>query len=136
MKRSQFAAVLLCLLSSTAFAADCDHPPGGAGFASAQANFECAEKVRIANEQNLNDMVQKLLATLRDDNRRGIRPHTDFIAGEQAWLAYRNAECQFRNSLSSGAPQWGKVNNSLCLGDLTAVRVKSLQDYLLQSKSE
>jgi uncharacterized protein YecT (DUF1311 family) len=138
VKRSYYPAALLCslLFSSAAMAADCDHPPGGAGFASAQANFECAEKIRVANEQNLNDMVQKLLATLRDDNRRGIRPHTDFIAAQQAWVNYRNSECQFRNSLSSGAPQWAKVNNSQCLADLTAARVKSLQDYLLQSKSE
>ncbi|RFU48275.1 lysozyme inhibitor LprI family protein [Paraburkholderia sp. DHOC27] len=140
MKRSHYAAALLSvsfgLLSSAASAADCDHLTGGVGFASAQTSFDCAEKTRVANEQQLDDMVQKLLATLRDDNRRGIKPHTDFIAGQQAWVAYRNAECQFRNSLGSGAPQWAKVNTSQCLANMTAARVKNLQDYLLQSKSE
>jgi uncharacterized protein YecT (DUF1311 family) len=140
VKRSHYAAALLCLFpalfSLAASAADCDHPPGGAGFASAQANFECAEKVRVANDQKLNDMVQKLLGTLRDDNRRGIRPHTDFIAAQQAWIGHRNAECQFRVSLSSGAPQWAKVNHSQCLADLTAARVKNLEEYLQQAQSE
>jgi uncharacterized protein YecT (DUF1311 family) len=136
VKRSHYAAALLCLLPLAASAADCDHPPGGVGLASAQANFECAEKTRVATDQKLNDMVQKLLSTLRDDTKRGIKPHTDFIAAQQGWLAYRNAECDFRISLSSGAPQWAKVNHSQCLADLTAARVKNLEDYLQQAQSE
>lgn len=137
MKLSHYAVAVLfllpCLVPLTAAAADCNHP---SAFASAQENFECAEKVRVATDQQLNDMVAKLLGTLRDDTRRNIKPHTDFLAAQQAWVSWRDAECNFRLSLSSGAPQWAKVNRSQCLTDLTAARVKKLVEYLQQAKSE
>ena len=136
MKLSHCAAALFFLLPIAASAADCDHPPGGIGLGSAQANLQCAEKTRAATDQKLNDIYQKLLATLRDDPKRGINPHSDLIAAQRAWIAYRDAECGFRNSLSSGAPQWAAVNRSECLTDLTAARAKNLAEYLQQAQAE
>jgi uncharacterized protein YecT (DUF1311 family) len=130
------ALLSLVVMPLAAHAADCSHPSGGPGMSSAQASFQCAEQVRIQDDQQLDGLYNKLLVTLRDDPRLHTHPREDLTAAHRAWLAYRNAECQFRISLASGAPQWAQVNHSQCLSNLTEARIKTLADYLQQAQGE
>ncbi|WP_157636712.1 lysozyme inhibitor LprI family protein, partial [Burkholderia ubonensis] len=52
------------------------------------------------------------------------------------WVAFRDAECDFRTSVSGGAHQWLIVNRAQCLAELTEQRTKVLDDYLKRAQDE
>ncbi|QRR08952.1 DUF1311 domain-containing protein [Burkholderia sp. MS455] len=125
-------AVISLVVSVNAFALDCNNPPGGIDPESAQVNYQCAEKSRRAADSTLNQTYKKLLSTLKDDPDSGIIPKTQIVSAQRAWVAFRDAECDFRTSVNGGARQWLTVNHAQCLTELTAERTKVLQDYLKQ----
>ncbi|AXF19459.1 urease-associated protein [Burkholderia pyrrocinia] len=125
-------AVISLVVSAKAFAIDCGNPPGGVDLESAQANYQCAEKSRRAADSILNQTYKKLLNTLKDDPDSGLIPKTQIISAQRAWVAFRDAECDFRTSVNGGARQWLTVNHAQCLTELTEQRTKVLQDYLKQ----
>jgi uncharacterized protein YecT (DUF1311 family) len=133
---------LLCLMvasiacSTDAFAVDCNNPPGGTDLASAQTNYQCAEKDRVAADAKLNQVYKKLTGLLKDDPEQETTPKSQVVAAQRAWVAFRDAECDFRTSLNGGARQWLIVNHSQCLTELTTERTKVLQGYLDQAQDQ
>lgn len=136
MKWKQVLLLVFSGVSLNAFALDCSNPPGGIGPDAAQANFQCAEKDRTAADKSLNDTYKKLLANLKDDPEQQRFSRTQVVAAQRAWVAFRDAECEFQASLSGSAPQWLPVNRSQCLTQLTTARTKVLQGYLEQAQSQ
>jgi uncharacterized protein YecT (DUF1311 family) len=135
MKFSRYLVIGLSYVSCNAFALDCHHPPGGIDLASAQANLQCAEKARVAADQELNDTYQKLLS-VKDNAETENFSRTQIVAAQRAWVVFRDAECELRTSLNGGAHQWQVVNRSQCIGELTAERTKKLQSYLEQAVAQ
>ncbi|NYH19377.1 lysozyme inhibitor LprI family protein [Paraburkholderia bryophila] len=136
MKLNRYLVLALSCVSLNAFALDCNNPPGGTDLASAQGNFQCAEKARVAADKLLNDTYKKLLGSLNDNSEKENSSRTQIVSAQRAWIAFRNAECEFRTSLNGGAHQWLVVNRSQCIAELTADRTKVLQSYLEQAQAQ
>lgn len=135
MKRYIFSLCIAQMTFSTAvYAVDCNTPPGGTDLVSAQANYRCAENDRIAADANLNRVYKRLIGMLKDSPEPETMPKTQLVAAQRAWLAFRDAECDFRTSLNGGARQWLLVNQSQCMTELTVQRTKMLQGYLDQAQ--
>ncbi|WP_321783647.1 lysozyme inhibitor LprI family protein [Paraburkholderia sp. J94] len=113
-------------ISLNAFALDCNAPSGGIGPDAAQSNLQCAEQERTAADHALNGTYKKLLANLKNDPREQRFSRTQIVAAQRAWAAFRDAECEFRTSLSGSAPQWVPVYRTQCLTELTTARVEVL----------
>ena len=129
-------AVAPMAFSAAVFAVDCNNPPGGTDLTSAQANYQCAEKDRIAADAKLNRVYKRLTGFLKDNAEQETMPKTQIVAAQRAWLEFRDAECDFRTSLNGGAHQWLIVNHSQCLTELTVQRTKVLQGYLEQAQDQ
>ncbi|MEQ0777216.1 lysozyme inhibitor LprI family protein [Paraburkholderia tropica] len=136
MNLKQFALVSSYAISLNAFALDCNNPPGGIGPEAAQSNLRCAEQERAAADHALNDAYKKLLANLKNDPERQRLSKTQIVAAQRAWVVFRDAECEFRTSLSGSAPQWVPVNRAQCLTELTTARVKVLEEYFDEAQSQ
>ncbi|MCA8023116.1 lysozyme inhibitor LprI family protein [Burkholderia metallica] len=132
----KFGAALWLVFSMNAFAVDCNNPPGGIDAESAQINYQCAEKDRHSADLKLNQAYKKLVSVLKDDPDSGLIPKTQIVYAQRAWVAFRDAECDLRTSVSGGARQWLIVNHSQCLTELTEQRTKTLQDYLKQVQDQ
>lgn len=136
MNLKQFALVSSYAISLDAFALDCNNPPGGIGPEAAQSNLQCAEQERAAADHALNDAYKKLLANLKNNPERQRLSKTQIVAAQRAWVVFRDAECEFRASLSGSAPQWVPVNRTQCLTELTTARVKVLEEYFDEAQSQ
>jgi uncharacterized protein YecT (DUF1311 family) len=132
MKHFIFIAALF-IWSSNAFAVDCNNPPGGIGLDSAQENLHCAETAQAENDNELNNKYKKLLRILKNYPEKENFSRTQIVVAQRAWVAFQNAECDFETSLNGGAHQWLIVNQTQCLSQLTAERVKVLEKYLQQA---
>ncbi|WP_198386997.1 lysozyme inhibitor LprI family protein [Burkholderia ubonensis] len=66
----------------------------------------------------------------------GLIPRTQIVSAQRTWVAFRDAECDFRTSVSGGAHQWLIVNHAQCLAELTEQRTKVLDDYLKRAQDE
>ncbi|MDR0244869.1 MAG: lysozyme inhibitor LprI family protein [Burkholderia sp.] len=131
-----FGAIFSLVVSVSAFALDCNNPPGGVDAESAQINYQCAEKDRRSADLKLNSAYKKLLGVLKDDPDSGVIPKTQIVSAQRAWVTFRDAECDLKTSLNGGAHQWLIVNHSQCLTELTEQRTKTLQDYLKQVQDQ
>lgn len=134
--RSFCFTVASMTFSMGAFAFDCNNPPGGTDLASAQANYQCSEKDRITEDAKLNQVYKKLVGMLKDDPDKETMPKSQIVAAQRAWVAFRDAECDFRTSLNGGVHQWLMVNHSQCLAEVTSQRTKVLQGYLEQAHDQ
>jgi uncharacterized protein YecT (DUF1311 family) len=130
-----FAAVSMAF-SARVFAVDCNNPTGGIDLEAAQANYECSEKARISADAKLNQVYRELMGSLRDSPEQETMPKKQIVAAQRAWVAFRDAECDFRTSLNGGAHQWLIVNHSQCLAELTVERTKVLQGYVEQAQDQ
>ncbi len=124
--------ILLSLLgySLNAFSFDCNNLPGGIGPDAAQASLQCAEQERVVADRALNDRYGALLSQLKNHPQAQSTLQSRFVSAQRAWIAFRDAECDFRTNLSGGAPQWREVNRTQCLTELTTARVKVLEGDL------
>jgi uncharacterized protein YecT (DUF1311 family) len=130
MNLMQLALASSYAISLSAFALDCNSQPGGIGPEAAQSTLQCAEQERAAADHTLNETYKKLLANLKNDPEQQRLAITQIVAAQRAWGAFRDAECEFRASLSGSAPQWVPVNHTQCLTELTTARIHVLEGYL------
>lgn len=116
-------AVLLCTLM---LAASVAHAQANCANASDQATLTaCAEHAYRQSDAVLNRTYQTVTARLRD-----ARPVADkLVAAQRAWLAYRDAECQFSSANADGGSAYAMVV-ATCLDDLTKERTETLKAYL------
>lgn len=85
----------------------------------------CAARSYQAADAGLNRVFHEIRARLGDDadTRNLLR------RSEQAWVAFRDAECDFAASATAGGSAYS-MTRDLCLADLTAARSTRLQQYL------
>jgi uncharacterized protein YecT (DUF1311 family) len=133
---SYFFSAMLAIASLPVYAVDCENPPSGTDMASAQANYQCAEKARAIEDKRLNNDYKRLISLLKDNPEEEIMPKSQMVIAERTWIAFRDAECDFRTSLKGGAHQWLIVNHSQCLTELTEQRAKVLEKYLEQVQDQ
>jgi uncharacterized protein YecT (DUF1311 family) len=116
--------ILLCLAgllsSSAAFAQECDRSD------ESQAGMNiCANEDYKAADAKLNKTYSEIMKRLSDDadGRKLLQ------AAQRAWIAFRDAECNFSTADSQG----GSIHPMLesgCLQGLTEARTEQLGSYL------
>lgn len=103
-----------------AFAAQCDRSD------QSQTGMNiCADADYKAADAHLNQTYGRIVKRLSGD-----RETTKLLQGSQrAWIAFRDAECDFRTSASRDG-SIHPMEVGLCLRDLTEERTKALNAYL------
>ncbi|MNY01958.1 hypothetical protein D3C86_1345070 [compost metagenome] len=119
--RTAIAAAAALLLASGAQAQvlNCDK-------ASTQTDMSlCADQAYRKSDAALNAAYKEVVARLKDDKHAS----TQLQAAQNAWLFFRDAECAFSSSSTSGGSAYPMVL-SMCLDKLTQARTKELRAYL------
>ncbi|MCL9802634.1 lysozyme inhibitor LprI family protein [Pseudomonas sp. AKS31] len=94
--------------------------------ASDQATMnQCAGQDFKAADKELNTVYQQITARLKD-NPEGKKL---LVGAQQAWIAFRDAECKFSASGVSGGSVYPLIYSN-CLTSVTKVRVAALKEYL------
>ncbi len=122
MKPGQtMAALVLCIVPGVSLAQDCrDLKEGSTAWAGCVAYRE---------DKALSAVYRKLEAAMNKPEWMEVRKR--LIESQQAWLAYRERECQFVNDLAGGA---GGANAMGCQADMTKARTLYLSRVLEQFK--
>jgi uncharacterized protein YecT (DUF1311 family) len=106
--------------ASIAKAADgCDSP----GLSQAELN-ECYGNAYKKADAELNVLYRQITARLKDDKATAKL----LVAAQRAWVAFRDAECDFSASGVSGSAH-GMVL-AICLARLTGKRIDDFQNFL------
>ena len=118
MVRSVILAAALLAIAPAAWAQDCPDE-------SQSGLTQCADAAYKKTDAALNATYKQIVARLKDDEATA----KSLLAAQRAWIAYRDAECNF---LTSGS-QDGSVYPMLqaqCLDELTSKRVDDLKALL------
>ncbi|MBG1264088.1 lysozyme inhibitor LprI family protein [Nostoc commune] len=84
---------------------------------------ECTKLSYQNADKKLNQVYQQLLPTLETSRKQKL------IAAQQAWLKFRDTNCEFERSRYEG----GSIAPSIysgCLENTTKLRTQQLQEYL------
>ena len=119
---------LCCLLvafsvagSSIAQAAEgCDVP----GLNQSELN-DCYGNAYKKGDSELNVLYRQITDRLKDDKATTKL----LVAAQRAWVAFRDAECDFSTSAVSGGTAYGMIQ-AICLNKLTGKRIDDLKSYL------
>ena len=107
--------------ASTAQAADgCD----ALGLSQAGLN-DCYGNAYKEADAELNVLYRQITARLKDDKATTKL----LVAAQRAWVAFRDAECDFSASGVSGGSAHGMIL-AICLDRLTGKRIDDLKNYL------
>lgn len=104
---------------SSVYAADCAN-------AQDQATMnECAGNAFKTSDDELNKLYKQIRSRLKDD------PDTTklLVAAQRAWVAYRDAECNFQSSKVLGGSVYPMIA-AMCLTGETQHRVAAFKSYL------
>lgn len=122
--RASFAGLVALLavaaVAGAARADDCDNAQ------ASQADLnECYGKAFKASDAELNKLYKEITARLKDD------PDATklLVATQRAWVAFRDAECDFQSSAVAGGSALPMVH-AICLDGLTTRRVEDFKAYL------
>lgn len=122
---------LCCLLvaaalfgSAPAAIADAAEACDAAGRSQAELN-ECYGNAYKKTDAELNALYKQITSRLKDDQTTTKL----LVAAQRAWLAYRDAECNFSASGVAGGSIYGMIL-AICLDRLTSKRIADLQNYL------
>lgn len=123
ISRWSVAIVIGAYLGFGAFPAmaadDCDN-------ASDQATLnECADKAYKTSDRQLNELYGEIKQRLADDSGKKKL----WVAGQQAWIAFRDAECEFSSSGVKGGSAYPMIL-TICLDGLTKKRIEDFNAYL------
>ena len=98
----------------------CDAP----GLSQAELN-DCYGNAYKKADAELNVLYRQITARLKDDKATTKL----LVAAQRAWVAFRDAECDFSASGVSGGSAHGMIL-AICLVRLTAKRIDDFKDYL------
>lgn len=119
-KRTILVAALAVMPVSAANADDCDNAQGG------QAGLnECYANVFKKSDAELNKLYKEIEGRLKSN------PDTTklLITSQRAWVAFRDAECNFQSGGVSGGSAAPMIY-SMCLDGLTQSRIEDFKGYL------
>ncbi|HWK64628.1 MAG TPA: lysozyme inhibitor LprI family protein [Rhizobiaceae bacterium] len=114
-----FATAAMAIATS-ASADECGNAAGG------QAGLnECYDKAFKKSDAELNKLYKDIENRLKSD------PDTTklLVGAQRRWVAFRDAECEFQASASSGGSV-GPMIYSMCLDGLTKRRIEDFKGYL------
>ncbi|MCX5567856.1 lysozyme inhibitor LprI family protein [Kaistia nematophila] len=119
MRRFVLIAAMTLAGLPAAQAVDCDNAEDQATMTA------CADMALKATDRQLNTTYQAITRRLADD------PDTakQLVAAQRAWIAFRDAECDFRSSGVSGGSAYPMVR-AACLDGLTRTRLDQLKTLL------
>jgi uncharacterized protein YecT (DUF1311 family) len=101
-------------------AEDCDVPN------RSQADLDnCYGNLYKASDAQLNALYKQIESRLKDDTETTKL----LVSAERAWMAFRDAECDFSTSGVSGGTLYGMIH-TICLDRLTIKRMDDLKTYL------
>ncbi|MBA3921630.1 MAG: DUF1311 domain-containing protein [Nostocaceae cyanobacterium] len=83
----------------------------------------CSQLSYQATDRQLNQVYRKVLATTQGTPRQLL------VTGQQAWIKFRDNNCDFEVYQSRGGTGYEIFRNG-CLEKLTKQRTQDLQDYL------
>lgn len=119
MMRALPALALVAAMLPAAHADECED-------AADQATMSaCAQQAYAASDAEMKRLYREIELRLGDD----ADAKQLLAEAEQAWNAYRDAECTFSSSAVAGGSAFPMVR-ALCLDELTQKRVEDLQQYL------
>lgn len=118
--------VLTGLLCALALTANVAHAQGNCANATDQAAMTaCADRAYRKSDAELNRTYQAVAARLRN-----AKPLAEkLVTAQRAWIAYRDAECNFSSANAAGGSVYPMVV-STCRDDLTKTRTETLKGYL------
>ena len=121
------ALILLCFLMLTGVAAQNQQTPDPCDNAQTTVEMrDCAGKEYQKADAELNQVYKQLMASLSD------RAHQASLrTAQQAWLKYRDANCEFDAFENLGGTIYPVVYNS-CLAAMTRARTKELREQMEQ----
>jgi uncharacterized protein YecT (DUF1311 family) len=120
-------SLIAAATASIAQAAEgCDAP----GLSQAELN-ECYGNGYKKVDVELNALYRQITARLKDDKATTKL----LIAVQRAWIAFRDAECDFSASGVSGGSAYGMIL-AICLDTLTGKRIDDLKKYLKCQEGE
>jgi len=123
--RSFFLLILMAALSSAALGDECDD-------AVDQLTLNaCADQAFRKADEELNAVYKKLQSRKMDDAQAGKL----LIAAERAWVAFRDAECEFDAADSIGGSIYPMIYSG-CLERLTKARIEQFDRYLRCEEGE
>jgi uncharacterized protein YecT (DUF1311 family) len=99
---------------------DCEAP----GLSQAALNNCYGDAYKKADVE-LNVLYRQITERLKDDKETTRL----LVAAERAWVAFRDAECDFSVSEVGGGAAYGMIH-AICLRRLTAKRIDDLKRYL------
>lgn len=123
--RSFLVLILFIAFAAGARAEDCDNAMDEA------AMNACADQSFKKADEDLNAVYQKLRDRKKDDEDAARL----LIAAERAWVAFRDAECQFDAADSLGGSIYPMIYAN-CLERLTRARVKQFDRHLRCEEGE
>lgn len=91
--------------------------------ASQAAMAQCAAQAYKQADASLNKAYRAATARLQDDAGR----RDSLVRAQRAWLAFRDAECQF---VAGNGGSADAMVGSMCLESLTRARTDALNQYL------
>jgi len=119
MKPHCLLPLLACLLTPVAYADDCDN-------ATTQTDMNaCAGRQYQTADKALNAVYQQITQRLKGDADTKKR----LVGAQRAWVAFRDAECEFSASGVSGGSVYPLVQLN-CLTAQTVSRTTALKEYL------
>jgi uncharacterized protein YecT (DUF1311 family) len=121
------ASIILCFLMATNAAAQNQqtHDP----CKDAQTTVEmrdCAGKEYKKADAELNSVYKQLMSKLTDEGHKA-----SLKTAQQAWLKYRDANCEFEAYLNRGGTIYPVVYTG-CLSAMTTARTKELRELIEQ----
>jgi uncharacterized protein YecT (DUF1311 family) len=116
----RFALLASAVLATTpAHAQECNEP------SNQHALHVCADETYKKTNAELNTTYQEIMGRLKDDE-----PTREMLVkAQRAWLAFRDAECDFATFAAKDGSIWPMLNLQ-CLDALTAKRIIDLKVYL------
>jgi uncharacterized protein YecT (DUF1311 family) len=89
---------------------------------------ECSSKKLAAADAELNKTYRQLIPRLNDKDWE-----TKLRSAQQAWIKYRDANCDYESEFSGGGSATTFEYN-FCLADMTTARTKQLREMLTKIK--
>jgi uncharacterized protein YecT (DUF1311 family) len=84
----------------------------------------CAEQQILRTDSRIDTLNNTIFANLADDSAR-----RQFIAGHQAWLAYRHAYCLSVSEIFEGGTEAGLVDAD-CVASVNGEHIKDLKEFV------
>ena len=121
------ASIFLCFLVATNAAAQNHHSQNPCDNAQTTVEMrDCAGKEYKKADAELNSVYKQLMSKLTDEGHKAL-----LKTAQQAWIKYRDANCEFEAYLNRGGTIYPLVYTG-CLSTMTTARTKELRELIEQ----